>query len=262
MYNFHGRSGIEREIVRNQSEDFQPQDWTFGTRFASYIHRLEAAKVVISKKSPDLEAKVGQLLTAAEISWSLRDKASSEAFSSLIDSIRFMHLALLQSPAQACSNALILRLALDLARALNHMHLLSPSLVHLDVKTMNVLLVSPHPDPYSSAPIIKLTDFGSARPYSPSSLSHLCKASNIDITPRWAAPEVVQDFFHPHSDCWSWALVVWEICSREIPFDIMQGSMNEAMISQAIQDGIRPVIPPSVPEELAEILSGCWNANV
>ncbi len=58
-----------------------------------------------------------------------------------------------------------------------------------------------------------------------------------------------------NSDIYSFALVCWNLLTRQIPFD----GLAPVQVAFAVAcEGTRPDIPPHIPEYIARIISSCW----
>ena len=69
------------------------------------------------------------------------------------------------------------------------------------------------------------------------------------------APEVIcHEPYSINSDIYSFALVLWTLLSREIPFD----GLSPIEAASSTIEGIRPQIPFNVPEYISRIISSCW----
>jgi mitogen-activated protein kinase kinase kinase ANP1 len=82
---------------------------------------------------------------------------------------------------------------------LEYLH--SHQIIHRDIKGGNIL-VGTHSTPNSSAPIVKLADFGAATRLA--NLSENCGPKSLHGSPYWMAPEVVKQTGHGRqADIWS-----------------------------------------------------------
>jgi len=111
------------------------------------------------------------------------------------------------SQAPELTPLLILRLAGDIASGLSHMH--SMNIMHGDIKSPNVLVDLRT----SNRPTGRICDFGHAAiRIGPRPQRRMC-------TFGWASPESLRDSETDlSSDVWSWAVVVWEMYLKEIPW--------------------------------------------
>ncbi|KAJ1639388.1 kinase-like domain-containing protein [Pavlovales sp. CCMP2436] len=107
--------------------------------------------------------------------------------------------AIRASPAQLAWSARGRHVALQVAEALHYLHTLQPSVVHRDIKSLNVLLTAE----YS---IAKVADLGLAR-----TKSQVLMPPQHAYTPAYAAPEV-HDSQHASEkvDIYSFGVLVWE----------------------------------------------------
>ncbi|KAL4439258.1 hypothetical protein ABPG77_004160 [Micractinium sp. CCAP 211/92] len=126
------------------------------------------------------------------------------------------------------------RVALHLARALAHLH--SLGIVHMDVKSSNVLL--------TASGGAKLGDVGLSRLLEK---THLSKVSCIG-TFAWAAPEVLlggTDCGRP-ADIYSFGVVLWELLTGERP---VRGHLRLARV------------PEECPQEVLDLMLRCLSTD-
>jgi serine/threonine protein kinase len=72
------------------------------------------------------------------------------------------------------------------------------------------------------------------------------------------APECLEKKIYSFkTDVWSWAVTVWEIFSREIPF----AELDNMQTIIAILKGERLKIPEKCPNFLEKLLHKCWSIN-
>ena len=106
----------------------------------------------------------------------------------------------------------ILNISLDVACALNYLHLFKPHpILHRDVSSANVLL-QPMGGGHGGSMKAKVSDFGSAN------LQHLIIRSVNPGGPLYAAPEAANPREHsPSMDVFSYGVLLIEMITRRIP---------------------------------------------
>ena len=124
--------------------------------------------------------------------------------------------------------------------------------------------------------VAKVADFGLARSVAP-------KAAGALGTWQWLAPEVLDtnnQYYDEKADVYSYAIVLWETMTRQIPFDEYHNNPKYAKfvgkddkgediwlirtqeIKQAIiKDNLRPTIPLHVSPAVRDVIEGCWAAD-
>ena len=149
------------------------------------------------------------------------------------------------------SYALGVRFALDLARALAHLHALP--LIFRDVKSDNLLAVSLAVD----APVnCKLIDFGIARTVR-SAHKPRRYTTRIGSIP-YMAPELIDD--QPYSapvDMYAAGIVMAELAMRERAWH----DANAWQLPGQVMHGARPALPPTTPPAFAQLIRACWDAD-
>src|SRR6185437_8723456 len=98
----------------------------------------------------------------------------------------------------------------DMASGLAYLH--SRSILHRDVKSLNVLL-----DDYGKA---KLTDFGLSRTKDETKSKDLLSTKQAVGTIQWMAPELFSrnPNYTQKSDIYSFGMTLWELVARRIPY--------------------------------------------
>jgi serine/threonine protein kinase len=136
-------------------------------------------------------------------------------------------------------------IAYGIAQGMAHLH--SLGLTHRDLKSQNILIDA------SKSPII--CDFGSSRFHNP---SQDLKTGEIG-TPNYMAPEFIRaDSYTAKVDVYSYAMILWEMLSRDIPFGNM---VSAQVICQVLIHNKRPQIPPQTPEALVELIKFGWDTD-
>eukprot|EP00026_Physarum_polycephalum_P004700 Phypoly_transcript_04723.p1 GENE.Phypoly_transcript_04723~~Phypoly_transcript_04723.p1 ORF type:complete len:555 (+),score=73.64 Phypoly_transcript_04723:88-1752(+) len=152
---------------------------------------------------------------------------------------------LLHKTGMRMSTSLVVKLALDLAVGLLHLH--SLTILHRDLTSLNILL-----DEMGN---IKISDFGLSREKTQDG-SMTMTIGGI-CNPRWRPPEITKNIGHYSEkvDVYSFALVVWEILTGELPFSNLDGPQAAA---QAAYTTLRPEIPATCPAPLRNLIQRCW----
>ena len=139
-----------------------------------------------------------------------------------------------------------LRLGGQVAIAMRFLHGLRPAILHLDLKSLNVLLTK------SKGRLVgKISDFGQSHVLS---VSESVYASFVNCT--WVAPEVLAtNFATKKSDVYSYGLVLWEMVSGKLPFEECKLMTD---LEAKVLDGERPSIPPNTPLLFSKLIEECW----
>jgi serine/threonine protein kinase len=93
---------------------------------------------------------------------------------------------------------------IQVVSALAYLHQRTPSIVHRDIKSSNILL--------DSSGKCKVSDFGMAT-------YHRADLTAETGSYRWMAPEVMKhEPYDAKSDVYSFGVVLWELMTNDIPF--------------------------------------------
>jgi hypothetical protein len=96
------------------------------------------------------------------------------------------------------------QMALDAARGMRYLHSLTPSVLHRDLKSPNLLVDSQNR--------VKIADFGLSR-------FRVEYTMTFCGSPKWTAPEVLNgETYDTAADVWSYGVVVWELLTRAVPY--------------------------------------------
>lgn len=143
------------------------------------------------------------------------------------------------------------KIALDIARGMTFLQDVTPPIVHRDLRSPNIFLVSTNEnDPICA----KVADFGLSR--------HVENFLGETLpTWRWLAPEVI-DFesqnYDEKSDIYSFAIILYELATAEIPYD-EYSDMSALDIRNSIISGkLRPSIPDHIDKRYATLMRQCW----
>ncbi|KAG9018098.1 hypothetical protein FRB90_012287 [Tulasnella sp. 427] len=153
---------------------------------------------------------------------------------------------------QGLSTAERLQLLLDAAKGIGYLHSRVPPICHGDIKGSNVLIKD---DGHAA-----ICDFGLAQVLD-EEFERLASQTIHRGTVRWTSPERLDDDgpLAPSSDVWSWAWLIWEIMTEQIPFHHI--SHSAAVIFHIITLKLPPYEQASgiadVPT-LPKLLQLCW----
>ena len=141
----------------------------------------------------------------------------------------------------------MLTIARQVALGLFYLHCCKPPVLHLDLKSANVLL-----DAHGHA---KVCDFG---------LAHLKLGADVRTdrmgSPMWTAPEVLKgDARDEKADTYSYAMLLFELMTRQLPYS---GYAAAQVVMGVITNLLpRPELPADAahyPPALAALMRECW----
>ena len=124
--------------------------------------------------------------------------------------------------------------------------------MHRDLKSLNILL-GKHLE-------AKVSDFGLSRVKQETMTSTINnKTAQAVGTLAWMAPELFsrKPKYTKASDVYSFAMILWEIASGEVPYQGCQAFM----ISQYAIQGDREDIPDETPKSFAKLIKWCWQGK-
>lgn len=145
---------------------------------------------------------------------------------------------------------LLLHLATQAAQGMNFLHESDPPIIHRDLKSHNILL----DDKFNA----KISDFGLTRFKETNKKEQKSKYESLG-TVFWSAPEVLSGLPHTEkSDVFSFGIVLWEMFHRSDPYP----NMDLVVVAMEVMNkGIRPVMNPSTPQEIQELMRNCWQQD-
>ncbi|KAL1921510.1 uncharacterized protein VTP21DRAFT_11226 [Calcarisporiella thermophila] len=142
----------------------------------------------------------------------------------------------------------------DISLGVSYMHARRPSIIHRDLKSMNILI--------SADFRAKINDFGLARirPRANASLTTLCG------TPQWQAPEFwsTNPRYSEKVDVYACGLIFWEILTwAELGYPYQD--MTEHQLYEGVRDkGVRPSLQTLIgkyPNSLLELIQEMWHKD-
>ncbi|XP_046846393.1 mitogen-activated protein kinase kinase kinase 20-like [Xenia sp. Carnegie-2017] len=140
----------------------------------------------------------------------------------------------------------IVKWANDIAKGMNYLHYEAPyKIIHRDLKSKNVVI--------SLDMTGKICDFGTSR------LATNTTHMSLNGTFPWMAPEVIQSL--PVSelcDVFSYGVVLWEMLTREIPFEGMEGVQVALLV---VTKQKRLTIPSTCPSPFSKLMQQCWKTD-
>lgn len=147
-----------------------------------------------------------------------------------------------------------LKMASDVAVAMDYLHNYKPQIIHRDLKSLN-LLVHVEVKTDRCVPHVKLSDFGFAKMKDEE--TEWEKMTAKVGTFHWMAPEVGSGHYDEKADVYSFAMVLFEILCQEVPFEDLDP--NEVL--SIVNAGERPdmeAVPPDCPALLRNLMVRCW----
>ncbi|CAD5194278.1 unnamed protein product [Musa acuminata subsp. malaccensis] len=140
-----------------------------------------------------------------------------------------------------------LKMALDVAKGMNHLHTSHPTIVHRDLKSPNLLV--------DKNWVVKVSDFGLSRLKHHTFLSSKSTAG----TPEWMAPEVLRNEpSNEKCDVYSFGVILWELATLRMPWS----GMNPMQVVGAVGFQNRRLdIPEEVNPMVAQIITDCWQSE-
>jgi len=141
-----------------------------------------------------------------------------------------------------------MRMLEEIASGIKVLHGNSPTILHRDLKSPNVLL-----DEHWHC---KLADFG----FAVVKQDTTTKTGVASVgTLAWMAPELfsLKPKFSVKSDIYAFGMIMWEIATRMIPYR----NVHAAVVQNGVLKGQREEIPSDCPEGYAELMEKCWDQS-
>ncbi|XP_064637727.1 uncharacterized protein LOC135493962 [Lineus longissimus] len=144
-------------------------------------------------------------------------------------------------------------IAKDIALGMNYLHRHRPAILHLDLKSTNVLL--------SVHQRAKIADFGFSKLRHEADMAASRQGRGQTMlrgTPAWMAPEMLSGGeVTIKADVYSFGVILWEMYTREHPYH----GCSTFQVLECLRTNKRPVIPSNCPATLSALISSCWNHN-
>jgi len=153
-----------------------------------------------------------------------------------------LHDASVELPPQ-----LKLSMLADVARGMTYLHSNSPPVLHLDLKSLNLLVDTNFR--------VKVADFGLS-----TFKKHLAGVTSNQAmgTVHWMAPEyLATGLCDEKADVYSFGIVMWEVVTRDTPYADVDVDQLAPLV---VNEGLRPDIPPDA-GRLATIMPRLWHAD-
>eukprot|EP01117_Protostelium_nocturnum_P003651 TRINITY_DN14936_c0_g1_i1.p1 TRINITY_DN14936_c0_g1~~TRINITY_DN14936_c0_g1_i1.p1 ORF type:complete len:629 (+),score=258.47 TRINITY_DN14936_c0_g1_i1:114-2000(+) len=137
--------------------------------------------------------------------------------------------------------------AKDTVMGMNWLHCSSPPILHLDLKTHNLLI--------DENWVVKVADFGLSR------MKKTTLSKGKAGSPVYMAPEMLLDLgYDEKADIYSFGIVLWELFSQEEPY-LNQFRSFDDLVEAVTKKGRRPEIPEGCPPKLKTLIQSCWNPS-
>lgn len=165
--------------------------------------------------------------------------------------------SVLHNPEIALPWRIVLSMLSDAARGMHYLHTCKPSVLHRDLKSLNLLV-----DEFLR---VKVSDFGLSTVCKDEhdkqgSLARIGESSHFEVGSLcWTAPEVLEgDSFTTKSDVYSFGIILWECATRCEPYD---GIPSFKVIYSVCTDSERPKIPLGLPDQYTKLMTICWDQD-
>ncbi|KAJ3100804.1 hypothetical protein HDU97_001922 [Phlyctochytrium planicorne] len=142
------------------------------------------------------------------------------------------------------------KILMDTATGIFFLHSCTPLVVHQDLKSLNLLVAEDW--------TVKVADFGIAHANKAKTSAKLDENDDgiAGGTIAWMSPEHLSFEGKPSTkmDCFSFAVIMWEVASRERPWKGVTGNM----IEEKVRSGKRLEIKESWNGPFVKLLMSCW----
>ena len=153
---------------------------------------------------------------------------------------------------EASDKALKLKIALDISRGMQFLHNRVPPVIHSDLKSPNILLLSKKP---SDKRVAVVADFGLSKSWIPS-----LKGRNVD-NPVWLAPEILSGKEYSESaDVYAFGVILYEILTLKAFFSeyTFLSAMEDAIIAGKRPEIDKNILDNNENNEIISIINDCW----
>ncbi|OCT89696.1 tyrosine-protein kinase Fes/Fps [Xenopus laevis] len=125
-------------------------------------------------------------------------------------------------------------------------YLESKHCIHRDLAARNCLVTEKN--------VLKISDFGMSREEEDGVYSSTGGMKQIPV--KWTAPEALNyGRYSSESDVWSFGILLWEAFSLgSVPYAVMSNQQTR----EAIEQGVRLLIPDNCPDEVYNLMLRCW----
>ncbi|XP_067141257.1 integrin-linked protein kinase [Centruroides vittatus] len=138
-----------------------------------------------------------------------------------------------------------LKFAIDIARGMAFLHCLEPLVPRLYLSSKHIMI---------DDDLIVRINMADAK--------FSFQEKGKMYSPAWIAPEALQkkqeDINSKAADMWSYAILLWELATREVPFSDL--SPMEMGLKIALE-GLRITVPPGISQHMARLIRICMNED-
>jgi serine/threonine protein kinase len=145
-------------------------------------------------------------------------------------------------------------------------HATKPTVLHLDLKSANIVISEARDDGGEDMRFAKVIDFGTARILESSASNAAMHITSLHVTDLWAAPELLQHSrASTHADVYSFGVVLWELLQATglSPYGSESQRLTKPVLIQEIMaNNIQLSLPDSAasrdaPSAVVELLVAC-----
>ena len=149
-----------------------------------------------------------------------------------------------------------IQFAIDIAEGMKCLHEMRPTIIHRDLKSLNVFVCRVK-DKWK----MKVADFGLSRsPEAEMMTTQLGTIVKAYIIQHWMAPQLLEGKqYSIKVDVYSYGILLWEILVRKTPYSNLNSPM--AILKYVAIDRQRPsleLIDVDCPRELISVMQKCW----